>query len=101
MSDDGDKPEIEYTHEEMLEVEEEVSRGLKELEKGKLGSSAQQQKSALLTKRVEKLKVRAQREVGAHVRQAQPCTDHVGYESLPRKAGLIGHVDDPVQARHE
>jgi hypothetical protein len=62
MSDDDDKPEIEYTHEEMLEVEEEVSRGLKELEKGKLGSSAQQQKSALLTKRVEKLKVRAQRE---------------------------------------
>jgi hypothetical protein len=96
MSDDDDKPEIEYTHEEMLEVEEEVSKGLKVLEKGKLGSSAQQQKSALLTKRVEKLKVRAQREVGAHVRRAQPCTDHVGSDSR-----CAGHVDGPVQARHE
>ncbi len=53
MSDD--KLEIEYTHEEMEELEEEVKNGLKQLDK--LDGAKRQEKANHLDDRLKRLKV--------------------------------------------
>jgi hypothetical protein len=56
-----DKLEIEYAHEEMLDLEDEVGKGIKELDKGRLSSSERSQKWEYVDDRLKRLKVIALR----------------------------------------